>query len=119
MLDYLFKLLGVNTDSRGEISDEMAQRMMGQSKIQVEKGRELADECVEEGLKQGEFTRLSSVERNFKKEYPLDYKYVLDGFKARMLELSSSGEVIAVNIEENDVAFVHKDFEEKYQDHFS
>ena len=72
------------------------------------KGCKIADECLEYGLRQGAFVKLSKI-LGYIQLMPLS-KAVEHGFYKRMNEIIKSGEITCYSFKGGEQIFVHQDY---------
>ncbi len=90
----------------------MEKIMFGFPKSEL-KGRKIADECLEYGLKQGAFIKLNKM-LGYIQLMALS-KAVEHGFYKRMNEIIKNGEITCYSFEGGEQIFVHKDYKAIFQ----
>jgi len=75
-------------------------------------GEGIANDCLENGLREGGIVRYSEIKEYIESRHKYNTSAVQHGFTSRMLQFVKSGEVIHLNAEGGDIVFVH----EKYAD---
>jgi len=78
------------------------------------KGYKIADECLEYGLKQGAFVKLSKI-LGYIQLMSLS-KAVEHGFYKRMNEIIKSGEITCYSFQGGEEIFVHQDYKAIFQE---
>jgi hypothetical protein len=78
------------------------------------KGYKIADECLEYGLRQGAFVKLSKM-LGYIQLMALS-KAVEHGFYKRMNEIIKSGEITCYSFQGGEQIFVHKDYKAIFQE---
>ena len=78
------------------------------------KGYKIADECLEYGLRQGAFVKLSRI-LGYIQLMPLS-KAVEHGFYKRMNEIIKSGEITCYSFKGGEQIFVHRDYKAIFQE---
>jgi len=91
----------------------MEEIMFGFSKSES-KGCKIADECLEYGLRQGAFVKLSKM-LGYIQLMALS-KAVENGFYKRMNEIIKSGEITCYSFQGGEQIFVHKDYKAIFQE---
>lgn len=113
MFDRLKKLLGVKSASESDVDFILGHiNSMGQQYGAI--GAEIAEDCVANGLRQGEIVKLSDIESVIAENHPDTATPIGTGFMERMLYYTRSGEVLNMNVEGGDVVFVHKDYKKHF-----
>ncbi len=123
MLDFLLKLIGVESQTSGREVDDVAIHNMhanlkAKERQHYEKGISEADECIQEGLNKGSYARLSTFERRFRKDFPNEHERVMQGFKKRMKQACDDENIVGVELDEKEVVFFHIDYQEKFRELF-
>ena len=77
------------------------------------KGYKIANECLEYGLRQGAFVKLSKM-LGYIQSMALS-KAVEHGFYKRMNEIIKNGEITCYSFESGEQIFVHKDYKAIFQ----
>lgn len=103
MFDFLKRTLG-----GGSFGEEMMQKLEARSQPYVAMGTQIADDCVENGLRTGEIIKLSNIQQFIAKNQPHNSSAVENGFLNRMLEYVNSGEILNMPVQGGDMVFVHK-----------
>jgi hypothetical protein len=91
----------------------MEEIMFGFSKSES-KGNKIANECLEYGLRQGAFVKLSKM-LGYIQLMALS-KAVEHGFYKRMNEIIKSGEITCYSFQGGEQIFVHKDYKAIFQE---
>jgi hypothetical protein len=91
----------------------MEEVMFGFSKSES-KGYKIADECLEYGLRQGAFVKLSKM-LGYIQLMALS-KAVEHGFYKRMNEIIKSGEITCYSFQGGEQIFVHQDYKAIFQE---
>lgn len=104
MAGFFKKLSGGGNDA-----EEMLQGMMERSKKWQVMGAEIAQDCYQNGLLQGEIVRLSDISNFIKQNHSCNGNVVENGFLNQMTSYIDQGVVVNINVEGGDTVFVHKD----------
>jgi len=91
----------------------MEEIMFGFTKSES-KGHKIADECLEYGLRQGAFVKLSKI-LGYIQLMALS-KAVEHGFYKRMNEIIKSGEITCYSFQGGEQIFVHQDYKAIFQE---
>lgn len=73
-------------------------------------GEVIANDCLENGLREGGIVRYSEIKEYIESRHKYNTSAVEYGFTDRMLEFVKSGEVINLKVEGGDTVFVHKKY---------
>lgn len=104
MFDFLKKAFGDQSSG-----DDVIAKIMELSQKFVLIGRQIADDCVEDGLRKGEVVKLSDIEKFIASNHLYNTAAVINGFHARIQDYITAEEVINLAVEGgDDVIFVHK-----------
>ena len=103
MFDFLKRTFGGRSSG-----DDIIEKMMERSQKFVLIGRQIADDCVEEGLRKGEIAKLSEMEKFIASNHLYNTEAVINGFLTRMQDYLTAEEVINLSVEGGDAIFVHK-----------
>ena len=104
MTGFLKKLFGGSNDT-----EDMLQGMMERSEKWQVMGAEIAQDCYQNGLMQGEIVRLSDITNFIKQNHSYNGNVVENGFLNQMMSYIDEGVVVNINVESGDTVFVHKD----------
>jgi hypothetical protein len=100
------KWASANASSSGDnLPPIFSQMGSGQEKL----GRDIADDCMVNGLRGGEIVKSEDITRHIHESYDYQPDAVDTGFLTRMAEYAQSGEVIQINVENGNFLFVHRD----------
>ncbi|WP_413112382.1 hypothetical protein [Thaumasiovibrio sp. DFM-14] len=104
MAGFFRKLFGKEDDAEG------LQKLIERSQKWQVIGAELAHDCLSNGLRKGEIVKLSDITNLIHEHYSYNEKAVENGFLVEMKSYIDSGEVLNINVEGGDMAFVHEDY---------
>lgn len=104
MAGFFKKLFG----GRNDAADMLQEMMELDEKWQI-KGAEIAQDCYQNGLLQGEIVRLSDITNFIKQNHSYNGNVVENGFLNQMMSYNDQGVVVFMEIEGGDMAFIHKD----------
>lgn len=104
MFDFLRNKIGGQ-----HIWDDIIEKMTERSQKFVLIGRQIADDCVEGGLKNGDSVKLSEMERFITSNHLYNTEVVINGFLTRIRDYIEAEEIISLSVEGGDMIFVHKD----------
>jgi hypothetical protein len=103
MAGFLKKLFGGGNDA-----EDMLQGMMERSEKWQVIGAEIAQDCFQNGLTQGEIVRLSNITNIIKQNHSYNANVVEYGFINKMTSYIDQGVVLIIDVEGGDTVFVHK-----------
>ena len=103
MAGFFKKLFGGGNDA-----EDMLQGMLERSEKWQVMGAEIAQDCYQDGLSQGEIVRLSDLANFTKKNHPYNGNAVENGFLNQMMSYIDKGAVVNINEEGGDTVFIHK-----------
>jgi len=95
-----------------EAIDAIMGRMMSRSENWTTIGEAIANDCLENGLREGGVVRYSEIAEYIASRHKYNTSVVQLGFTNRMHQFVQSGEIITAKAENGDLIFVH----EKYAD---
>jgi len=104
MADSFDKLLGGSEGAEG-----MQQGMIQRSEKWQVIGIDIAKDCYQNGLLQGEIVRLSDISNVIKQNHSYNGNIVENGFLNQMMSYIEKELVVNINVEDGDIVFVHKD----------
>ncbi|WBA17018.1 hypothetical protein [Salinivibrio kushneri] len=104
MAGFFKKLFGGDNDA-----EDILQGMMDRSEKWQVMGAEIAQDCYQNGLLQGEIVRLSDIVNFIKKNHSYNGNIVENGFLNQMKSYLDQGVVASINAEGGDIVFVHQD----------
>ena len=104
MAGFFKKLFGGGNDA-----EDILQGMMDRSEKWQVMGAEIAQDCYQNGLLQGEIVRLSDITNFIKQNHSYNGNVVENGFLNQMTSYLDQGVVVTINTEGGDIVFVHKD----------
>jgi hypothetical protein len=103
VFDFLKKTFGSQNSG-----DDIIAMLMEHSQKFVLIGRQIADDCVEEGLRKGEIVKLSEMEKFIASNHLYNTQAVVNGFLTRIQDYIAAEEIINLSVEGGDAIFVHK-----------
>lgn len=112
MLDFL-KILFGGTSQSDDIFGKIMQRSLERSKEGETKGAEIAQDCFQKDLSNGQIVRLSEIKNLIKKEELNNLDDIERGFLSQMLFYVNQEIVINIKTEDDDFIFFHKDYAEE------
>lgn len=89
--------------------DDIVEKMMERAQKFVLIGRKIADDCVEQGLRNGEFTMLSDMEKFIRSNHLYNTEAVINGFLTRLRDYIAAEEVINISVQGGDILLAHRD----------
>lgn len=99
-----------NTDINNQPDKDIAIQKMTNNVLKREKkGADIAKDCLVNGLRHGEFVKLSDIDSLIKKNFSYDPYSTSTGFLQQMMKYIESGEIINIKMDDGDTVFVHKD----------
>lgn len=103
MINFIKKMFGIQTTD-----DRVFRELLEKTALRAERGAEIANDCLENGLRIGEIVKLSDISRLIEENYEYDKVPTETRFLARMLEIEKTGEVVHFNMDNGDIVFVHR-----------
>jgi hypothetical protein len=107
MLDFL-KWLFLRDRWAEDRARRTTEMMMQASEKWYAMGHHIADDCLENGLREGGIVRLSEIEEYIYSRHKYNADAIQVGFKERMKQFADSGEVLVLRVKGGDLAFVHE-----------
>lgn len=101
MFGFIRKMFGGKSDFQQFMED----RERGPMAI----GEEIALDCFHNGLKAGEFVKLTDITQLINENYTYMPSSIEGGFIERMILFVESGEVISMNGEGREIVYFHRD----------
>ena len=77
-------------------------------------GKEIALDCYQNGLQNGEVVHFSDISNLINENYPYMASSVEVGFLDEMITLVEAGSVISVNGEGREITYIHRDHSDKF-----
>jgi hypothetical protein len=93
----------------GNDAEDKLEGVMERSKKWQVMGAEIAQDCYQNGLLQGEIVRLSDITNFIQQNHSYNGNIVENGFLNQMKLYIEHGVVVNINVEGGDTVFVHKD----------
>jgi hypothetical protein len=104
MSNFMKKMFGIQT-----ADDRMFRELLAKTALRAERGAEIANDCLENGLRKGEIVKFSDISRFIAAHYEFDKVPIETIFLTRMKEIEETEEVVHFNMENNgDFIFVHR-----------
>ena len=103
------RVVNQEPESKPGISkDELVQGVVQRSQKWENVGKDIAQDCFDNGLKKGEIVRHSQIQELIQKHHPYQAQVVEHGFLDQMKNFIQCGEVINFSAEGGDIVFVHR-----------